>query len=30
LVKVCASTAFSDLLFQHSQMKHKFHHLLLI
>jgi hypothetical protein len=30
LVNVCASTALTALWFQHAQMKHKFHHLLLI
>jgi hypothetical protein len=28
LVNVCASTAFTALWFQHSQMKPRFHHLL--
>jgi predicted outer membrane lipoprotein len=30
LVNVCAFTAFTALWFQHSQMKHRFHHLLLV
>jgi hypothetical protein len=30
LVNVCASTALTALWFQHSQMKPRFHHLLLV